>query len=423
MALSSDSNLRHVSHNSLSQPTRHDLMPDPLQPFNASSNQTISPAVLAATGNFDQHMQWTGPIQDSNPTYDEGQFNSNYSEFQPNYSVPARVSMPIPSTTNHAPLPSRLHKSQPPLTNSVASTAAAFILRQKLIGTVQDLNRDSMQTLSSYNSVDTDTTLVTRPSSTSTLPSQVSQPPRKLPPQRTMSSAFSSKKTHRRISSTGSSSSSTPAPRIPCTVPSCSTTFGRPSDRDRHMSSQHDTNSGFTCLLHTCSKFCPDNCSNKEHTRPPLSGSRQDKMKEHLEKVHGRKLKTMNDVPAAFENGSHFEREKRGWRCVACGKWLGSWWDEGLDGEAGGKQMIQRHASGSCFGGSMTVGNGEDELELQTALKRLSVEDPLARNGLGLGMGLGMHKALPRKPVVDTPEMRAWMAGYIHDVDAERDLH
>jgi hypothetical protein len=24
---------------------------------------------------------------------------------------------------------------------------------------------------------------------------------------------------------------------------------------------------------------------------------------------------------------------------------------------------------------------------------------------------------------VDTPEMRAWMAGYIHDVDAERDLH
>ena len=146
-------------------------------------------------------------------------------------------------------------------------------------------------------------------------------------------------------------------------------------------------------------------------------------MKEHLEKVHGRKLKTMNDVPAAFENGSHFEREKRGWRCGACGKWLGSWWDEGLDGEAGGKQMIQRHSSGSCFGGSLTVGNGEDELELQTALKRLSVEDPLAKNGLGLGIGLDMHKALPRKPAVDTPEMRAWMAGYIHDVDGERDLH
>jgi hypothetical protein len=146
-------------------------------------------------------------------------------------------------------------------------------------------------------------------------------------------------------------------------------------------------------------------------------------MKEHLEKVHGRKLKTMNDVPAAFENGSHFEREKRGWRCGACGKWLGSWWDEGLDGEAGGKRLIQRHASGSCFGGSMTIGNGEDELELQTALKRLSVEDPLAKNGLGLGIGLDMHKALPRKPAVDTPEMRAWMAGYIHDVDGERDLH
>jgi hypothetical protein len=146
-------------------------------------------------------------------------------------------------------------------------------------------------------------------------------------------------------------------------------------------------------------------------------------MKEHLEKVHGRKLKTMNDVPAAFENGSHFKREKRGWRCGTCGKWLGSWWDEALDGEAGGKQMIQRHAFGSCFGGSMTIGNGEDELELQTALKRLSVEDPLASNGLGLGMGLGMHKALPRKPAVDTPEMRAWMARYIRDVDAERDLH
>jgi hypothetical protein len=27
------------------------------------------------------------------------------------------------------------------------------------------------------------------------------------------------------------------------------------------MSSQHNMNSGFTCLLHTCSKFCPDNCS------------------------------------------------------------------------------------------------------------------------------------------------------------------
>jgi hypothetical protein len=146
-------------------------------------------------------------------------------------------------------------------------------------------------------------------------------------------------------------------------------------------------------------------------------------MKEHLEKVHGRKLKTMNDVPAAFENGSHFEREKRGWRCGACGKWLGSWWDEGLDGEVGGKHIIQRHASGSCFGGSMTVGNGEDELELQTALKRLSVEDSLARNGLGIGMGLGMHQDLPRKPAVDTPEMRAWMTAYIHDVDAERDLH
>ena len=423
MALLSNSNVRHVSHNSLSQPTRHDLMPDPLQPFNASSNQTISPAVLAATGNFDQHMQWMEPIQDSNPTYDAEQFISNYSEFQPNYSVPARVSMPIESTMYHAPLPSRSHKSQPPPTDSVASTAAAFILRQKLIGNVQDLNRDSMQTFSSYNSVDTDTTLVTRPSSTSTISSQASQPPRKLPPQRTISSAYSSKKPHRRICSTGSSSSSTPAPRIPCSVSSCTTTFGRPYDRDRHMSSQHNMNSGFTCLLHTCSKFCPDNCSNKEHTRPPLSGSRQDKMKEHLEKVHGRKLKTMNDVPAAFENGSHFEREKRGWRCGACGKWLGSWWDEGLDGEAGGKRLIQRHASGSCFGGSMTIGNGEDELELQTALKRLSVEDPLAKNGLGLGIGLDMHKALPRKPAVDTPEMRAWMAGYIHDVDGERDVH
>jgi hypothetical protein len=146
-------------------------------------------------------------------------------------------------------------------------------------------------------------------------------------------------------------------------------------------------------------------------------------MKEHLEKFHGRKLKTMSDVPAAFKNGTHFEREKRGWRCGACGKWLGSWWDEGLDGEAGGKQMIQRHSSGSCFGGSMTVGNGEDELELQTALKMLSAEDPLAKSGLGLGMGLDIHKALPRRPTMVTPEMGAWMAGYINDVDGERDLH
>ncbi|KAF4630256.1 hypothetical protein G7Y89_g7891 [Cudoniella acicularis] len=412
-ALSSDPWMDHASRPSLSQPNGRNVASG-AQQFHAST-EAISQSAFAPANNVDQYQQqWMQPVHDSSHDPNAGTFMSDYSGFPLNYPTPSRVSMPIQSTTYHTPPPPRSHVSQPPpLTDSAASTVAAFILRQKMIGNIQDLNRDSVQTMSSFSSMETDITPSTNRSSTTTLSSQTSQPPRKLPPQKTMSSSTSSKKTHRRIPSTGSSTVSSPAPRIPCTHPTCTTTFGRPSDRVRHLESIHNNNSGYTCLLHTCSQSCPDACKNEEHIKRPLRNARQDKMKEHLEKVHGWRLEKMSDVPTAFGKSAEWEREKRGWRCGLCGKELGSWWD------VDGRREIEEHAE-SC--------TGELELEIQGALKRLSVEDPvggliggLAKNGSGLRVNVDKDKALPRKPVVVDQELEDWVAGYMFDM--ERNSH
>jgi hypothetical protein len=47
-------------------------------------------------------------------------------------------------------------------------------------------------------------------------------------------------------------------------------------------------------------------------------------MKEHLEKVHGTRLK-QSEIPKEFLNS--YERQQRGWVCSSCGEYIGSWHD------------------------------------------------------------------------------------------------
>ena len=304
----------------------------------------------------------------------------------PDYEASARISMPIQSGAYHTQFPSRSHVSYPlPYTNSPAPMAAALLLRQAGTSRKQDANRESVQSNSSYNSIDTDMSMYSGRSSVTSLESVTSRSSRRLLPQKTMSPSGSAllKKTHPRSSSLGGSSN--PPSEISCTYPNCASTFTREPDRIRHESSIHSTEVRYTCLLHTCTVSCPDGCNNKDHNSL-YQNSRADKMKEHLERTHGWRLK-QSDIPKSFLKS--YERQQRGWVC-ACGTSLGSWHDN--------EDRIAAH-SASCTEG------------LQTSFKRMSVEEP-GNDGDRKGGSPALGKALPR---IINQEDEEWVRGFMQE--------
>lgn len=341
-------------------------------------------AVREGSGQYQDWMQPIGSIDDINISPTLGT-TSKFSRMPPKYEPTARASMPIQSGTHHTQLLSRSHVSHPlPYPNAPAPMAAALLQRQAVTGSKQDVNRDSVQSTSSYNSIETDMSINTKHSSITTVDSQSSRSSRKLPPQKTMSSSVSSvsKKTHRRSSSLGGGSN--PPSEIPCTYPGCTSTFTREPDRIRHESSIHKTEVGYTCLLHTCAVSCPDDCTDKHHNSP-YQNARPDKMKEHLEKAHGWKLK-QSDIPKSFLKSYH--RQRRGWIC-GCGTSVGSWHDN--------EDRIAAHYV-SCTA------------RLQASFRRMSMEEP-GEEGYRKGGSPATDKPLPR---IYSQEDEDWFKGVLH---------
>jgi hypothetical protein len=389
MALSSTTSLRANNDScSVVLPTNSTgIMMSNQQQHLMTQNEMFLPSDPAISEGFEQYQNWMqpiGPIDDLH--IDPTPVHTPKLPPRPsNYEASARMSMPIQSGACHAQLPSRSHVSYPlPHTDAPAPMAAALLLRQAGAARKQDTNRESVQSNSSYNSIDTDMGMHSGRSSVTSLDSLSSRSSRRLPSQKTMSSSGSSllKKTHRRSCSLGGSSNPL---EISCTYPDCASTFTREPDRIRHESSIHSTEVRYTCLLHTCTASCPDGCNNKDHNSP-YQNSRADKMKEHLERIHGWRLK-QGDIPKSFLKS--YERHQRGWIC-ACGTILDSWHDN--------KDQIAAH-SASC------------NEELQASFKRMSVEE-FGKDGDRKGGSPALGKALPR---IINQEDEEWVRGFMQE--------
>jgi hypothetical protein len=231
------------------------------------------------------------------------------------------LSVVSPSEPYYSPLPSRSRASLRS-ESSNAAAEATLLLRQSFAKSKQDRTRDSVQSTSSYNSMNSDMSMrwSSKHSSTSSLGGQ-SVPSFRKPSQKPMH--LSVKKPHSRSSSMSRASNSTPSSDIPCTYLDCTITFTKDPDRIRHESVFHSNKVGYTCLLHTCAASCSELCTDKIHSSS-YHNARPDKMKEHLEKVHSWSLK-QSEIPEAFLHS--YERQQRGWVCSSCGEDIGSWHD------------------------------------------------------------------------------------------------
>jgi len=323
-----------------------DLMADIPVQSSISADPVLTPG-LGLLGDCGQYQNCV------HPTSFNTDFNMNSSSGQA-----SNLSVVSPAESNYSALPSRSLtslRSEPSDNNAVA--AATLILRQKSVRSKQDRTRDSAQSTSSYNSMNSDmsTRRSSKYSSASSVGGQSVSSLRK-PSQKPMH--LSVKKLHSRSSSTSRASNSIPSSDIPCTDPGCPKTFTRDPDRIRHESAFHENKVVYTCLLHTCAASCSEPCTNKTHSSP-YSNSRPDKMKEHLEKVHGSRLK-QSEIPKEFLNS--YEWQQRGWVCSSCGEYIGSWHDN--------RDNIAAHYL-FCAAG------------LQASFKRMSVE--VGVDGAGKG--------------------------------------
>lgn len=238
-------------------------------------------------------------------------FTDNFNSIH-NGSSPASGNKSIQALSLNKPLPQiRRDSSQ-----SVQAVVPYLIHPERL-----DSSRDSVQSSSSYDSANTGRSTSSKHSSKVSVASSVgSRSVRSLGSRGilgTMSSGTGFKKGHSR--STSNSSNTMPS-NIPCTEPDCQTTFTRESDRDRHMSTQHD-DVLYECLLNTCTSRCPKHCQDPKHSCG-FPRARRDKVRKHLETVHGWKI-TAKDIPQSWTWS--YIRQQVGWSCRSCGAFLGNW--------------------------------------------------------------------------------------------------
>ncbi|PMD67651.1 uncharacterized protein K444DRAFT_606561 [Hyaloscypha bicolor E] len=284
---------------------------DPAQ-SSISADSVFTPG-LGLSGAFGQNQNCIDPTS----------FTMDY-DMNSSAGQTSTLSMVSPSEPFYSDPPSRPRaplRSEPSDNNAVAR--ATLMLRPSSVRSKQDRTRDSVQSTSSYSPMNSDmsTKWSSKCSSTSSFGGQSVSSFRK-PSQKPMH--LSVKKPHSRSSSISRASNSIPSSDIPCTDPDCSKTFTRDPDRKRHESSFHKNKVGYTCLLHTCAASCPEPCTDKIH-KSSYYNARPDKMKEHLEKVHGWRLK-QSEIPEEFRHS--YEWQQRGWVCSYCWEDIGSWHDD-----------------------------------------------------------------------------------------------
>ncbi|CZR60720.1 uncharacterized protein PAC_10616 [Phialocephala subalpina] len=228
----------------------------------------------------------------------------------------------------------------------ISISSAAAVARHLIHPFPLESGRESFQSSSSYDSTNTGWSLSSKHASKSSMASSIGNRSVRSLGAATMSSRPGPRKGHSR--STSNSSNTLPS-NIPCTEPDCSTTFTRPSDRDRHIETQHDDRL-YECLLHTCTSQCPEQCQDPHHSCAFRRG-RRDKITAHLKEVHGENV-TGKKLPESWL--WLYIWQKSGWSCKSCGVVLGNW-IENADAFEGHSEV--------CTGG------------LPNLVKRMSVEE------------------------------------------------
>ncbi|KAF8848025.1 hypothetical protein BDZ45DRAFT_301130 [Acephala macrosclerotiorum] len=199
--------------------------------------------------------------------------------------------------------------------NHLSISSAAAVARH-LIHPLES-GRESFQSSSSYDSTNTGWSLSSKHTSKGSIASSIGNRSVRSLGAATMSSRSGPRKGHSRSSS---NSSNTLPSNVPCTESDCTATFTRPSDRDRHIETQHDGRL-YECLLHTCTSECPEQCQNPHHSGSFRRG-RRDKITAHLKEVHGRNV-TGKELPESWLWS--YIWQKTGWSCSSCGVVLGNW--------------------------------------------------------------------------------------------------
>jgi len=184
-------------------------------------------------------------------------------------------------------------------------------------------NRDSFQSMSSLSSFETDSSLKSQRSSTSTIATRFSHVS-EFNPQNTSRHSAASERLMK-----------DPYPQLPsskgpdqlkntfhCAAPHCNLTFPDDTTRAQHEQTAHDSNGNFTCLLDACTSSCSFPCFQICHFKP-FQTQRWDLLKAHLQKEHPDTKFTLETLPNSWTG--KYEHTGSGWNCGECGRFLGSW--------------------------------------------------------------------------------------------------
>ncbi|KAH6713371.1 hypothetical protein BKA61DRAFT_552970 [Leptodontidium sp. MPI-SDFR-AT-0119] len=184
-------------------------------------------------------------------------------------------------------------------------------------------NRDSFQSMSSLNSFETDSSLKSQRSSTSTVATRFSHLS-EFNPQNSVRLSGTSQRLKEESYSPSQSprDADPPQNRFHCTVPHCSHTFPDEGSRTHHEQNAHEYNGNFTCLLDACTSSCSFPCFQICHFKP-FQTQRWDLLKAHLQKEHPDTKFTLETLPNSWTG--KYEHTGSGWDCGDCGRFLGSW--------------------------------------------------------------------------------------------------
>ncbi|KAH7350614.1 hypothetical protein BKA65DRAFT_475994 [Rhexocercosporidium sp. MPI-PUGE-AT-0058] len=183
-------------------------------------------------------------------------------------------------------------------------------------------NRGSFQSMTSLNSFETNSSLESQRSSTSTVATRFSHlsdfnPQNSIrlsgAPQRLKEESISPFQSPR--------DTNLPPNNVQCTIPHCAHTFSDEGSRIHHEKNSHEYKS-FSCLLDACTSSCSFPCFQIRHFKP-FQTQRWDLLKAHLQKEHPDTKFTLETLPDSWTG--KYEHTGSGWNCGDCGRFLGSW--------------------------------------------------------------------------------------------------
>ncbi|KAH9217711.1 hypothetical protein DL95DRAFT_386192, partial [Leptodontidium sp. 2 PMI_412] len=154
--------------------------------------------------------------------------------------------------------------------------------------------------MSSLNSFETDSSLKSQRSSTSTVATRFSHLSEFNPQNSVRLSGTSQRLKEESYSSSQSpGDADPPQSRFHCTVPHCSHTFPDEGTRTHHEQNAHEYNGNFTCLLDACTSSCSFPCFQICHFKP-FQTQRWDLLKAHLQKEHPDTKFTLETLPNSW---------------------------------------------------------------------------------------------------------------------------